>query len=238
MELLNKIRNVFYEVEYNLYNKWFRFKCLNALCVGEVIMYHHITDEEIDDNPECVCSTLKFKEAIDKRLADGTRFISSVDIDKVFDDNKKFCVITFDDVPSDFYMNAYPILKSRGIPFTLFITVDFIDKVGFLTRRQLEELSKNPLCTIGAHTMTHPILRTTTRIAEELQKSKKEIELIIQKEIEVMAYPYGRPSSVSLKVINCTKKSGYKFAFSTIQTRVCKDIVKKCPYYIPRIVVN
>ncbi len=40
---------------------------------------------------------------------------------------KKFIVITFDDGYLDNYMFAYPLLKSKNLPFTIYVTTDYPD---------------------------------------------------------------------------------------------------------------
>ena len=52
-----------------------------------------------------------------------------------------------------------------------------------------------------------------------------------------MAYPYGRQSSVSRKIIGQAKKAGYKCAFGTIQAPISRMSSKNI-FYLPRVVEN
>ena len=58
---------------------------------------------------------------------------------------------------------------------------------------QIAELAADPLCTIGAHTVSHVSLpaQTDEKIKEELSEGKKKIEDRIKKPVKHFAYPYG-----------------------------------------------
>ena len=66
-------------------------------------------------------------------------------------------------------------------------------KVHALSWEQIVELSLDPLCTIGAHSVTHsslPVL-SDEEIRKELSESKTIIEDRIKKPVKHFAYPYG-----------------------------------------------
>ncbi|MEG1916924.1 MAG: polysaccharide deacetylase family protein [Muribaculaceae bacterium] len=151
--------------------------------------------------------------------------------------NEKFALITFDDVPYDMFENGYPLLKQMNLPFTVFVTVRSIDKNGFLSSEQLSVLNAEPLCTIGAHTLTHPQLRYAKNAYEEICRSKSELENIIGKKVDYFAYPFGRVSTISRKNIACVKRAGYKCAFSTISSDI-SDYTSKYRWFLPRVVIN
>ena len=200
-------------------------------------MYHHVTDEYVDINESCRCTVSEFNNAILQTMAEGRCFVS---VDKMLDiiktkSREKFAVLTFDDVPDNFYTNAYPFLRKENIPFILFITTDFINKAGFLTKEQIFELDKDPLCTIGAHTISHPMLRNVTNSMYELSESKNILEKLLGHPVDFIAYPFGRQSSVSRRVMIEAEKSGYKCAFGTIQSPISEKSSKNL-FYLPRIV--
>lgn len=83
-----------------------------------------------------------------------------------------------------------------------------------LTWEQIAELSKDPLCTIGSHTMTHCRL-TITDIASlqyELGESKSLLEQHVCKPVEHLSYPYGWKTDVSAEAIVFAQQIGYKTA--------------------------
>ena len=176
-----------------------------------VLMFHHITDEHIDIEACCQCKPKRFRDILTQMQDEGYRFIS---LDDVYSfvlkpKGQKLATVTFDDVPANVYFNAYPVLVELGIPFTLFITTSFIDRDGYLTIDQIIEMNDNPLCTIGAHTLTHPMLRKVQTHYNEMSESKRILEELLNEEVKYIAYPFGKHSSISLKVRREAKKIGY-----------------------------
>lgn len=107
-----------------------------------------------------------------------------------------------------------------------------------LTWEQIEELSKDPLCTIGCHTMTHCRLAITDAAAldYELCESKKILEKHIGKSVEQLSYPYGWKTDVSDAAIEYAKKCGYKTAARSFGGPVRKKDYDM--YQLKRIMVN
>lgn len=205
---------------------------------GLVLMYHHITDEKINTEPTCVCGISKFKDIINNKIIEGYHFISIDDIPSMISDKsgEKFIVLTFDDIPKTVFSNAYPFLKDKQIPFTIFIATGLLNTDGYISSEQLKVLSKDPLCTVGAHTVNHRNLRKTKNSLEEIVTSKVQLENIIGKKVDYFAYPYGRFYNVSLKNIKEAKKAGFKYAFGTINSPLT-DISLKFQYFLPRQVL-
>jgi peptidoglycan/xylan/chitin deacetylase (PgdA/CDA1 family) len=86
-----------------------------------------------------------------------------------------------------------------------------------LTDAQIQSLVSNSV-SIGAHTVNHPILSSiddeTARL--EMDRSKQYLESLVQQEVEVFAYPNGRPNvDYSLKHRDLVKTLGFKAAVST-----------------------
>ncbi len=202
-----------------------------------VLMFHHVTDEHIDIEACCQCKPKRFRDILAKMLDEGYNFVS---LDDVYSfvlkpKGQKLATVTFDDVPANVYFNAYPVLKEFGIPFALFITTKFINREGFLTTEQIIEMSKDSLCTIGAHTITHPMLRRVPDHYKEMSESKRILEELLKKEVKYLAYPYGKHSSISMKVRREAKKIGFKCAFGTIEAPIT-FFSSLWEYYLPRVI--
>ncbi|UJP64868.1 polysaccharide deacetylase family protein [Mongoliitalea daihaiensis] len=84
--------------------------------------------------------------------------------------------------------------------------------------KQVQELNKSGLVTIGAHTMHHPILKNETneRVAWEIKDSVTQLSDLLNQEICCFAYPNGIPQlDFGTREINLLKEVGIKLAFST-----------------------
>lgn len=201
-------------------------------------MFHHVTDDTNIVEPNCVCSINKFKEVITKLLEDGIEFVDPGTTLKYIKNKheKPFVLITFDDVPYDALINAVPFLRKHNLPYTFFVSPSFMKKDNYLSEDDVKELAKDSLCTIGAHTMTHPMLRKEKNPKEEMVQSKLLLEKLIGREVEFIAYPYGKHSSISLKIRQYAKEAGFKAAFGTINGRINR-FSSKFLFYLPRIVI-
>lgn len=91
---------------------------------------------------------------------------------------------------------------------------DVVFPVNTLTWEQIELLSQDPLCTIGAHTMSHCRLTITDKesLSYELLQSKVIIEKHTRQPVHYMSYPYGAYTDVSDEARLFTQMCGYKSA--------------------------
>ncbi len=185
---------------------------------SHILMFHDIS---IDNEIEYSVSIKTFKKIIEWHIHNEYNFISIEKITNRRRIGKRKCVVTFDDGKSNF-MKIYPYLKGKHIPFCLYIISSKIGKDGYLDETQLRMLSKDYLCTIGSHTLTH----TRTRFLDdcsleyELVKSKKDIEAIINKEVDHFAYPNGHFVACSVFDEKFVKNAGYESAVRTNQTSI------------------
>lgn len=107
-----------------------------------------------------------------------------------------------------------------------------------LTWQQIEELSKDSLCTIGCHTMTHCRLTITdtNALEYELLQSKNVLAKHTGKSVEHLSYPYGWKSDVSDAAIDYAKKSGYKTALRSFGGPIRKKDTDL--YQLKRIMIH
>lgn len=123
-------------------------------------------------------------------------------------------IITFDDGYLDVYTNAFPILKKYNIKANVYMISGWIGGDVYMTAEMTKEMANSPLIEIGSHTVDHKALATLSEenIERELSSSKKALEDLTGKKVDVIAYPAG---SYDDRVINIAKKY-YKYALSTV----------------------
>ena len=112
--------------------------------------------------------------------------------------------LTFDDGYADFHSAALPLLRAHGFPATLYMATGFaggtsagLDGSDGGDRRMLcwsqlaEAAAEGIEC--AAHTVTHPELTSlpARRIAEELRRSRGELEDRLGRPVTTLAYPFG-----------------------------------------------
>ncbi len=130
----------------------------------------------------------------------------------------KAIVITFDDNYQGFYDIALPILEKYKYPAAMFVHTKFVgDKKGRHPKMDwptLKELVKNPLITIGSHTVSHPDDITTLAPDDQLKEfrdSKAILEKQLGKPMNYLCYPDGKNDKM---VQGNASAAGYTMAFS------------------------
>ncbi len=81
----------------------------------------------------------------------------------------------------------------------------------------VKDISRNELCTIGVHTLTHPRLakRSDAFMRHELAESRWLIEAHIDKPAEHLAYPVGDRAAAGDREVKAAAELGFKSAVTT-----------------------
>lgn len=81
-----------------------------------------------------------------------------------------------------------------------------------LSWEQIIELSKSNICTIGAHTLTHPVFKLLSKeqMFFEALESKRIIESKINCPVEHFAYPFGSANEIDENVISNFSNTPFK----------------------------
>ncbi len=118
--------------------------------VQTVILYYHrvipaATIHEVCSLPQIVISLEDFEAQLDF-LADQYAILSLDEFETIRRERRamplKTAVITFDDGWEDNYTHAFPVLKRRGIPATIFLSTDYIGTGRAFWQEQLLHLIK------------------------------------------------------------------------------------------------
>ena len=173
---------------------------------SKVIFYHDIHDA-ISYTSMSTPMWL-FKKHIDILQINGYEIVASI--------TKEYgqIEICFDDAFAGIYENI-EFLKHYNIPIHLFVVPSYLGLKKYLTKKQLLDLSKLDIIKISSHTNTHKILHQIddSLIEDELMKSKKNLEDLLECSIDAICYPEGKFDN---KVINIADKLGYKKQYSSL----------------------
>lgn len=150
--------------------------------------------------------------------------------------------ITIDDAYRSVYREAWPRLKTKGFPFTLFMATEVIDGggEGFLDWEQLRALAADPLVTIGSQTASHPHMPDES--LEDNRADLLEAEARFEAELgaapRLFAYPYGE---YDLETAALVEELGYALAFSQHSGAIDLEKARRdslTRYSLPRYVLN
>lgn len=200
-----------------------------------VLQYHHISDK----TPRITSVTpehfLFHLEQIEKHgfvVVPLAQLVSTLQRGLPLPD--KAVAITFDDGYLSVYEQAYPLLKARGWPFTVFVNTYSVDAKlkPFLNWAQLREMVANG-ASIANHTDTHAQMvryfpgenyaAWRSRITSEVMTAQMRITAEIGSQLKLLAYPYGEYNEQvkgllrELDYIGFGQQSGALAAYSDLQ---------------------
>lgn len=188
-----------------------------------IIMYHYV--EYVKDAGDFIRKSLDivphaFENQL-KTIDDNcyeTYFVR--DIPDILDGkkphNEKSVILTFDDGYEDFYTDVLPLLKKYHIKATLYVVYNFIDRKGFLSKKELNEIVGSGLVEIGSHTLNHRYLKNLSADTQrsEIFESKTKLEKLLKIPVNTFAYPYG---AFDDRTVELVKEASYSAAVSVIR---------------------
>ena len=184
---------------------------LNTQAGITALMYHRFEENKY---PSTNIRNKIFIEHINEINNLGIEFISFNKFEEIIKNNidKNYILLTVDDGFESFYLNAWPILKEKKIPFILFISTREVGKHGYMTWNQIKEISSNNFVTIGNHSHSHEYLVDwqNDKIKNDLETAIK----IFKKELgyspKIFSYPFGEYSTSLKKIVS---ELNFEFAF-------------------------
>ena len=202
-----------------MFNAFFRrLHHLTHPILGRILMLHRVIEQRSEGtNSELEVTPDFLERTINNYLRQGYHFVSIDEACEIINRSKTdypVVCLTFDDGYQDNYDIAYPILKQYNVPFAIYITTGFIDnrfpmwwypgeQLGINTE-SLKALDADPLCTLGAHTISHPKLDNLSpeEQTKEIVQSRQELESILGHPISHFSYPHGSYNADILKIVS------------------------------------
>jgi poly-beta-1,6-N-acetyl-D-glucosamine N-deacetylase len=174
-------------------------------------MYHRFDENKY---PSTNIRNEIFIEHINEINNQKIEFINFKKFKKIIKTNidKNYILLTIDDAFESFYKNAWPILKTKKIPFVLFVSTREIGKRGYMTWEQIQEVSDNNLGTIGNHSHSHEYLVdwSDNEIKSDLENSIQIFKKNIGYSPKIFSYPFGEYSNNFKKIVS---DLDFEFAF-------------------------
>jgi len=122
--------------------------------------------------------------------------------------------ITIDDAALSVYREAWPRLKARNLPFTLFVSTEPVDLglPSYMTWDQLREIAADPIVTIGHHGHGHAHMAWLNDAEQraDLDKAAALFKAELGETPDLFAYPYGE---MSLALRDNVAEAGFAAAF-------------------------
>ncbi len=194
-----------------------------------ILLYHRVNDLTTDVLTTGVKRFAEHMVILKKRYTTTatTQLVRNVRVgDRVAGSS---VAIHFDDCYRDVYTNASHVLARLRLPACAFISSGFInterifphdaEKCPFhLENLREEEVRGLTECglEIGAHTVNHSDLgrcdNETTVF--ELQESKRALEKILGRPVNLVSYPYGRKQNIQAYAVEAARRLGYEAMFS------------------------
>ena len=186
-----------------------------------VLQYHHIsasTPASTSTSPERFAMHLAYLSDHGFDVVPLETLVSRLRSGQPLPD--KTVAITFDDGYRSIYDTAFPMLRERGWPFTVFVNSEPHDRKqpSFMTWEQLREMSRHG-ATIANHTVSHtslierdpgqPEAAWREWIAGEIKTAQQRIEQETGSTVKMLAYPYGEYNEAVLEVADQLGFTGF-----------------------------
>lgn len=197
-----------------------------------VLQYHHVsstTPPSTSVNLETFKTHLKLLEQLDFKVRSFSSVIDQIKQGEPF--TARTAVITFDDGYMNIYNNAFPELKKRNWPFTIFISPEphIQNNKSFLTVVQMKEMEKFG-AEYGNHSWDHGYLvrrhqgESEAQWLERIRKSLSDTELWLKKTFggsnQLFAYPFGEFDKALIDIVTSLNLIGVGQHSGPISTEI------------------
>lgn len=187
---------------------------LNGENQAVILMYHHFGVEKY---PTTNIHLQQFDAHLDYLSQAGYKVWPLAKVAEYIRDNKAFpgriVAITIDDAYLSVYQEAYPRLRKRSWPFTVFVATDGIDHKfhSYMTWDQMREMQKYG-ATFANHSASHDYLirlrpnetpvQWESRVRHDIEHAQKRLETELGKAPMLFAYPFGEYNSDLARIVS------------------------------------
>lgn len=200
-----------------------KVRLLALRCIGYepsqpfvVLMYHSVKREERE----------RFARQVDQLIHVGP--VVYADSDAAAREGTRRIAVTFDDALHSVFENAFPILRDRSIPATVFVPTQHIGSTPgwitdarhrdadecVLTIDELREMRHGGIL-IGSHSVRHLRMMELSQAEalEEFTESRTALAQILGENVQTFALPYG---SRNAEVLRLAASAGYTRLFLNV----------------------
>jgi peptidoglycan/xylan/chitin deacetylase (PgdA/CDA1 family) len=106
-----------------------------------------------------------------------------------------------------------------------------------LSPQQVKDLATGGLVTVGAHTVTHPRLSAfpLDRQRQEIDRSKRHLENVLDQPVTTFAYPYGSRLDYSGQTVAAVRETGFAAACSNFPAPITR---RTDVFQLPRVIIR
>jgi peptidoglycan/xylan/chitin deacetylase (PgdA/CDA1 family) len=192
---------------------------------GRVLCYHAVGSAPPAWGRSNCVSLERFETQLVLALALGFRFVPAAHIGRHGQSGSRDLAVTFDDGLKS-VLNAEPLLRRLGIPWTLFVVTDWVEGAhGFgadalLDWSEIEALHARGV-TIGSHSRTHPNFACLDAAAEidELVYSRATLADHLGSPPDAFAIPFGQSRDWSSTAHSAALAAGYTDIYAQSERR-------------------
>ena len=180
-----------------------------------VLMYHRFGEDSL---PSTSVRLAQFEAHLDELTSGGYSVLPLAEILDALQAGRalpdRSVAITIDDGARSVYTEAWPRLRARNLPFTIFVSSEPLDHdlPGYISWDQLREMRAGGGVTVGNHGHRHSHMvgldaeQQRANIAKAAQRFREELGT----EPDVFAYPYGE---ISAALRTAVEEAGFTAAF-------------------------
>lgn len=209
---------------------------------ARILLYHRVGD---DRYPSTNVSTEAFREQLSWLAENGFTVVPTEAIEGFLLRGEplpqRAVVLHFDDGYRSVYENAFPLLRERGLPFTVLLPTEAVDRgyPDYVTWEMVREMVSGG-ASIGAHGHRHLRLgapepgESPGAFGERIRGELREGEEQLQRRgypPRWLAYPYGEYSG---EVLRQAREAGYSLGFSQDAGAIGRS---HDPFRLPRFAV-